>query len=119
MFVSLPGQKEYFEAAAGKEALVGTVQDILDMYRDHDIAAEFRQREVRRREVTTEQTASPASEHLEADSGWFDAPRSRSAQLLQEAPGPSAGAAPAIFTDCIVPRLTKCEQLNSNEGMCM
>ena len=95
-----PGQKEYFEAAAGQEALVGNVQDILDMYRDHDIAAEFRQREMRRREVSPEQTAAPASAHLETDTGWFDAPRSGSAQLVEDEPGPSAGVPEILIEPC-------------------
>ena len=89
-----PGQKEFFEKAAGQEALVGTVQDILDMYKDHDIAAKFRQRELWRREATPEQAATPPGPHLESDTGWFDAPRSRSAQLLtDDNPGTDAGAA--------------------------
>lgn len=69
--------------------LAGTIQDILDMYRDHDIAAEFRRRELRRREG---QEQSPAPGTLESDSGWFDAPRSRSAELVDSAPSTSAGA---------------------------
>ncbi len=71
---------------------MGTVQDILDMYRDHDIAAKFRQRELRQREATPEQAPPPPGAHLESDSGWFDAPRSRSSQhLADNIPGTSAG----------------------------
>ncbi|CAL8464921.1 g4456 [Coccomyxa elongata] len=90
------GQKEFFETAAGQEVVVGTVQDILDMNRDHDIAAKFRQRELRRREATAEQAPPPPGAHLESDSGWFDAPRSRSSQhLADDIPGTSAGPSAA------------------------
>lgn len=87
------GQKEFFGTPAGQELLTGTIQDIIDQYRDHDIAAEFRRKQARTQPAAP---APAASAPLESDSGWFDAPRGRDA-LSSSAAG-SSGAGDAFLS---------------------